>query len=133
MKISEIIKDVLMGNFTTIHTVENKMWRNLFTFPLLKNKEGAIRKFRREQGERATIRRGQGARTPLPNIFNFDPKNVDVSITLPRVIVACPGIQKSAPISALIKPIGLCGTQNTQKNFRARKFSWVFWVPQSPI
>ncbi len=33
-------------------------------------------------------------------------------------IIACPGIRQNAPISALIKPIGLCGTQNTQKNFQ---------------
>ncbi len=31
--------------------------------------------------------------------------------------LVCPGIQQNAPISALIKPIGLCGTQNAQKNF----------------
>ncbi len=29
----------------------------------------------------------------------------------------CPGIQQSAPISALIKMIGLCGTQNAQNIF----------------
>ncbi len=34
--------------------------------------------------------------------------------------VACPGIRQRALISALIKPIGLCGTQNAQKKFRAR-------------
>ncbi len=29
-----------------------------------------------------------------------------------------PGIQQRAPISELIKPIGLCATQNAQKRFR---------------
>ncbi len=31
-----------------------------------------------------------------------------------------PGIQQNAPISALIKPIGLCGTQNAQKKIWTR-------------
>ncbi len=43
-------------------------------------------------------------------------------------------MRQRAPISALIKPIGLCGTQNAQKNFwTRRKFFCAFWVPQSPI
>ncbi len=37
--------------------------------------------------------------------------------------LACPGMRQGAPISALIKPIGLCGTQ----------FFYAFWVPRSPI
>ena len=38
--------------------------------------------------------------------------------------LACPGIRQNAPISVIIKPIGLCGTQNTQK-----KLSDKFWPP----
>ncbi len=34
--------------------------------------------------------------------------------------IACPEIWQNASISALIKPIGLCGTQDAQKNFRTR-------------
>ena len=33
---------------------------------------------------------------------------------------ACPEIRQSAPISALIKAIGLCGTQNAQKKIQTR-------------
>ncbi len=33
-------------------------------------------------------------------------------------VLACPGIRQHAPSSALIKPIGFCGTENTQ-NFGA--------------
>ncbi len=32
--------------------------------------------------------------------------------------LACPGMRQGAPISALIKPIGLCGTQKAPKKFR---------------
>ena len=32
-----------------------------------------------------------------------------------RGTLACPGIRQNAPISALIRPIGLCGTQNAKK------------------
>ncbi len=38
----------------------------------------------------------------------------------PLHILACPGIRQNAPISALIKPICLCGTQNVQKKIRTR-------------
>ncbi len=34
--------------------------------------------------------------------------------------LACPGIRQIALILALIKPIGLCGTQNAQKIFWTR-------------
>ncbi len=44
-----------------------------------------------------------------------------------RCNIACPGIRKSAPISALIKPIGLCSTQNAQKKFRTRPT--IFYPP----
>ncbi len=52
-------------------------------------------------------------------------------------MVACPGIRQKAPISVLIKPIGLCGTRNTQKIFltrpaiiRARGFTPVAYINQ---
>ena len=34
-----------------------------------------------------------------------------------KYAVACPGMQQGAPISALIKAIGLCGTQKAQHLF----------------
>ncbi len=37
-----------------------------------------------------------------------------------NVMVACPGMRQGAAISALIKPIGLYGTQKAPKNFRTR-------------
>ena len=43
-----------------------------------------------------------------------------ISVKCSPYPLACPGMRQRAPISALIKPIGLCGTQNAQKKFLTR-------------
>ena len=45
---------------------------------------------------------------------------INLNISDMHMTLVCPGIRQRAPFSALIKPIGLCGTQNAQKNFRTR-------------
>ena len=58
-------------------------------------------------------------------------KECNVTLTEAGCGIACSRIWQSAPISALIKPIGLCSTQNAQKKFRTRTDN--FWPhPTAP-
>ncbi len=46
---------------------------------------------------------------------------INLNISDMHMTLVCPGIRQRAPFSALIKPIGLCGTQNAQNFFEILK------------